>query len=69
LPVRRCRSNRHGHHRYLGSAFVVFELVVIFGPARPQMKPQERAASATGWTVATAILAVAFYYLVAEPTL
>jgi uncharacterized protein len=51
------------------AACVVFELGVIFGLARPQMRPQERAAWATGWAVATAILAVAFYYLVAEPTL
>jgi uncharacterized protein len=48
---------------------VVFELAVIFGLARPQMKPQERVAWAVGWAGATAILAVAFYYLVAEPTL
>jgi hypothetical protein len=42
---------------------------VIFGLARPQMKPQERAAWAAVWAGATALLAVAFYYLVAEPTL
>jgi hypothetical protein len=50
-------------------ACVVFELAVIFGLARPQMKFQERAAWAVCWAGATAILAVAFYYLVAEPTL
>jgi uncharacterized protein len=50
-------------------ACVVFELAVIFGLARPQMKPQERVAWAVAWAGATAILAVAFYYLVAEPTL
>ena len=48
---------------------VVFELAVIFGLARPQMKPQERLAWAAGWAVVTALLATAFYYLVAEPTL
>jgi uncharacterized protein len=48
---------------------VVFELAVIFGLARPQMKPQERVAWAGGWAVVTALLATAFYYLVAEPTL
>jgi hypothetical protein len=51
------------------AACVIFELGVIFGLARPQMKPQERAAWAACWAGATAILAVAFYYLVAEPTL
>ena len=51
------------------AACVVFELAVIFGLARPQMKPQERVAWAVAWAGATAILAVAFYYLVAEPTL
>jgi FtsH-binding integral membrane protein len=50
-------------------ACVVFELVVIFGVARPQMKPIERAGWATLWTFATAALATCFYYLVAEPTL
>jgi uncharacterized protein len=50
-------------------ACVVFELAVIFGLARPQMKPQERVAWAATWATATALLAVAFYYLVAEPTL
>ena len=51
------------------AACVVFELVVIFGLARPQMRPQERVGWAGGWAVATALLATAFYYLVAEPTL
>jgi uncharacterized membrane protein (UPF0127 family) len=51
------------------AACIVFELAVIFGLARPQMKPQERVAWAACWAVATAVLAVAFYYLVAEPTL
>jgi hypothetical protein len=51
------------------AACVVFELVVIFGLARPQMKPQERVMWAAAWAVATGLLAIAFYYLVAEPTL
>lgn len=51
------------------AACVVFELAVIFGLARPQMEPQERVAWAGGWAVVTALLATAFYYLVAEPTL
>ena len=51
------------------AACVVFELVVIFGLARPQMKPQERLMWVAVWATATGILAVAFYYLVAEPTL
>jgi uncharacterized protein len=50
-------------------ACVVFELVVIFGLARPRMEPQERVAWAALWSFATAALAVCFYYLVAEPTL
>ena len=50
-------------------ACVVFELAVIFGLARPQMKPFERVAWAAAWAVATALLAAAFYKLVAEPTL
>lgn len=51
------------------AACVVFELVVIFGLARPQMQPQERIAWAALWSVATAVMAVAFYYLVAKPTI
>ena len=51
------------------AACVVFELVVIFGLARPQMEREERVAWAATWTFATALLAVAFYYLVATPTL
>jgi hypothetical protein len=50
-------------------ACVVFELVVIFGVARPQMKPRERAAWALLWTATTAVLAFAFWHLVASPTL
>jgi uncharacterized membrane protein (UPF0127 family) len=51
------------------AACVVFELAVIFGLARPQMKPQERVGWALLWAGTTALLALAFYYLVAEPTL
>ena len=51
------------------AACVVFELGVIFGLARPQMEPKERVGWAVGWAVVTALMAVAFYYLVAEPTL
>jgi hypothetical protein len=51
------------------AACVVFELVVIFGLARPQMKPLERVGWALLWGAATAGMALAFYYLVAEPTL
>ena len=51
------------------AACVVFELFVIFFIARPQMKPNERVMWAALWAGATAVLALAFYYLVAEPTL
>lgn len=50
-------------------ACVAFELVVIFGLARPQMKPVERVGWAALWGAVTAGLAFCFYYLVAEPTL
>lgn len=50
-------------------ACVVFELAVIFGIARPQMKPKERIGWAALWGFATAVLSLCFYYLVAEPTL
>jgi uncharacterized protein len=51
------------------AACVVFELAVIFGLARPQMQPRERVGWVVLWGVTTALLALAFYYLVAEPTL
>ena len=51
------------------AACVVFELVVIFGLARPQMKPLERVGWSLLWGALTAVLAAFFYYLVAEPTL
>jgi hypothetical protein len=50
-------------------ACALFELAVIFGLARPQMQPQERLGWAVLWSGATVLMAVAFYYLVAEPTL
>jgi Uncharacterized ACR, COG1430 len=50
-------------------ACIVFELAVIFGVARPQMKPHERVGWALLWGAVTAIFAVLFYYLIAEPTL
>src|SRR5215218_2606133 len=50
-------------------ACVVFELAVIFGLARPQMKPIERLGWVTLWGATTAALAVCFYHLVAKPTL
>ena len=50
-------------------ACVVFELAVIFGLARPQMQPHERAGWVLMWAGATAIMAALFYYLVADPTL
>ena len=51
------------------AACVVFELVVIFGLARPQMRALERIGWALLWSGATAALAFAFYHLVAKPTL
>jgi hypothetical protein len=50
-------------------ACVVFELAVIFGLARPQMKLLERVGWALLWGAVTAVLALAFYHLVADPTL
>jgi uncharacterized protein len=50
-------------------ACVAFELIVIFGLARPQMKPRERVGWVVLWGSATALLALCFYYLVADPTL
>jgi hypothetical protein len=51
------------------AACVVFELAVIFLIARPQMKPRERVGWGVLWGFATGVLALCFYYLVAEPTL
>jgi hypothetical protein len=51
------------------AACVVFELAVIFGLARPQMKPHERVGWVVLWSFATGAMAALFYYLVADPTL
>jgi len=51
------------------AACIVFELTVIFGLARPQMKPLERVGWAGMWAAITGLLALAFYHLVASPTL
>jgi hypothetical protein len=51
------------------AACVIFELAVIFGVARPQMKPLERLGWALLWGAITAGLALCFYHLIANPTL
>ena len=51
------------------AACVVFELAVIFGLARPQMKAHERVGWVLLWGITTALMALAFYHLVAKPTL
>jgi hypothetical protein len=51
------------------AACVVFELAVIFGVARPQMKPKERVGWALLWGATTALLALCFWHLVASPLL
>jgi hypothetical protein len=51
------------------AACVAFELLVIFGVARPQMKPHERVGWAALWGAATGVMALLFYYLVADATL
>jgi hypothetical protein len=48
---------------------VPLELVLIFGIGRPQMKPIERVGWALLWGFTTAVLALCFYYLVADSTL
>ena len=50
-------------------ACVVFEVFVILFIARPQMTPRERVGWNLLWAGTTAVMALAFYYLVAEPTL
>lgn len=50
-------------------ACVAFELVVILGIARPQMKPLERIGWTVLWGALTAGFAVLFYVLIAEPSL
>ena len=51
------------------AACVVFELAVIFGLARPRMQPRERVGWVVLWGATTALMSLAFYYLVAQPTL
>ncbi len=48
---------------------VVLELVLIFGVARPQMKPRERVGWALLWGFAAAALGAAFWSLVFAPSL
>ena len=50
-------------------AAVVFELILIFGIARPQMQRHERVGWALLWSFTTAVLSICFFYLVASPTL
>jgi hypothetical protein len=46
------------------AACVAIELVLIFGIARPQMKPRERVGWALLWGFAAAVLGAAFWELV-----
>jgi hypothetical protein len=46
------------------AASVALELLLIFGLARPQMKPQERIGWALLWGFAAAVLGAAFWELV-----
>jgi uncharacterized membrane protein (UPF0127 family) len=50
-------------------AAVIVELILIFGFGRPAMKRHEAVAWAALWAFSAAVLAVCFYYLVAQPTL
>lgn len=51
------------------AASVVLELVLIFGVARPQMKPRERVGWALLWGFSAAVLGAAFWELVFSPSL
>lgn len=51
------------------AASVVLELVLIFGIARPQMKPRERVGWALLWGFTAAVLGAAFWELVFSPSL
>lgn len=51
------------------AASVVLELVLIFGVARPQMKPRERVGWALLWGATAAVLGAAFWELVFTPSL
>ena len=48
---------------------VVLELALIFGLARPQMKPRERLGWAALWGFTAAVLGAAFWGLVFAPVL
>jgi len=48
---------------------VVLELLLIFGLARPQMKPRERVGWALLWGFTAAVLGAAFWELVFAPVL
>jgi hypothetical protein len=50
-------------------AVMAFELILIFGVGRPQMKPIERVGWALLWAFAAGVLGLCFYYLVADSTL
>jgi hypothetical protein len=49
------------------AASVLLELVLIFGVARPQMKPRERVGWALLWGFTAAVLGAAFWELVFQP--
>src|SRR4051794_38961024 len=50
-------------------AAVGVELILIFGIARPQMKRHEAAGWAALWSFGTGVLALCFFFLVANSTL
>ena len=50
-------------------AATVLELVLIFGVGRPAMKRHEAAGWALLWGFSAAVLALCFFYLVADPTI
>jgi hypothetical protein len=51
------------------AAAAVIELVLIFGVGRPAMKRHEAAGWALLWGFSAAVLALCFFYLVADPTI
>jgi uncharacterized membrane protein (UPF0127 family) len=51
------------------AAATVLELVLIFGVGRPAMKRHEAGGWALLWGFTAAVLALCFFYLVAEPTI
>ena len=50
-------------------AAVLVELILIFGIGRPAMKRHEAGGWALLWGFATAVMALCFYYLIADPTI